>query len=211
MCKNKSSTNRLKINSKLIINYKYIYNSLNRNYFLNKRLLEIQLYFYNKYSIDYFSFHFFSKNHKYYLHQTSDIFWHAYNWKAVKKNYNNIFTNNEYIWKSYNTNLENHEFIFLNTHLETILYKEITNKYKEFTTIGLKDLKKKFKILITFSFVNGNNITYLNNNKYKDLINDIKKLKYSFRTFFDFYIKYGHMEDDVFFLKYLINNDKFIL
>jgi hypothetical protein len=209
MCKNKKD--RLKINSKLVFNYKYIYKDINVNFFLNKRLLEIQKYFYRKYHIDYFSFHFFSKNHKYYLNQNLDIMWHIYNWKAVKKNYTNIFSNNEYFLKSYKTQLQDHDFIFLNSPLETILYKEITNKYKEFTTIGLKDLEKKFKILITFGFIDGNNINSLNKDLYVTLINDINKLKYSLRVFFDFYIKYGHMDDNTFFFKYIINNDIFIL
>jgi hypothetical protein len=202
---------KLKINSKLIINYKYIYRDLNLNYFLNKRLLEIKTYFYSKYHIDYFSFHYFSKNYKYYLNQNLDVMWHIYNWKAVKKNYSNIFSNNEYFLKSYKTPLLNHDFIILNNLSETILYKEITNKYKEFTTIGLKDLEKKFKILITFGFINGNNITVLNDEVYLDLIEDINNLKYSFRVFFDFYIKYGHINDDTFFFKYIINHDIFVL
>lgn len=209
MCKSKKD--KLKINSNLIINYKYIYKDLNLNYFLNKRLLEIQVYFYNKYHIDYFSFHFFSKNHKYYLNQGLDNIWHIYNWEASKKNYENIFLNNEYIFKSYKTKLEDHEFIYLNNPSETVLYKSITNKYREFTTIGLRDLEKKFKILITFAFINGKNISQFDEKVYICLIKDVNRLKYSFRVFFDFYIKYGHMNDDIFFFKYIINNDNFVL
>ena len=189
----------------------FIYDFLNINYFLQKRLEEIKRFFFYKYYIDYFSFHIFNQSYTYYFNQNTNLVWHNYNWRALYKNCPNILTKNNYFLKSIDTSIENHEFVILNNQFETCLYQEIINEYKEFTTIGLKNLNDQHKILITFSFLNGKNINQLSYNKYNVIIKDLQKLHNSFSTFFNFFIKHEHILDNKFFFYYFLNEDKFIL
>jgi hypothetical protein len=208
----------LKIDEEFQIKYQNIYKKLHSNTFIDHRLLEIKNYFYKKYYIDYFSFHFFYKNmeENYYFNQSTNDLWHEYNWRAVRKNIDNIFNNNIYFLKSYKKPIENHNFIYIDVDEEFDLFFEIIGEYKYFNTIGLKDLDSNFKILITFSFKTISSIIYLPFNIYITLIEDMFLLENSFNVFFKFFIKYGFIfnlkhNSNNNILKYILNEDKFKL
>lgn len=208
----------LKIDEEFQIKYQNIYKKLHSNTFIDHRLLEIKNYFYKKYYIDYFSFHFFYKNmeENYYFNQSTNDLWHEYNWRAVRKNIDNIFNNNIYFLKSYKKPIENHNFIYIDVDEEFDLFFEIIGEYKYFNTIALKDLDGNFKILITFSFKTISSIIYLPFNIYITLIEDMFLLENSFNVFFKFFIKYGFIfnlkhNSNNNTLKYILNEDKFKL
>jgi hypothetical protein len=217
MCQNSNKV--LKISEEFLIQYQNIYKKLHSNIFIDDRIMEIQKFFYKKYYIDYFSFHLFYKKQdiNYYFNQSTNDIWHDYNWRAARKNINNIFFNNIYFLKSYREKIENHEFIYTDIDKDFDLFFEVVGEYKFFNTIGIKNVENNFKVLVTFSFkYTKGSIICLPFNVYYQLIQDLFLLKNSLSIFFKFFIKYGFIfsssnNNENRILKYIFNDDKFKL